>query len=134
MSDVFLGLGSNLGDRRGNIVQALNRLKQCGISVERVSTIIETAPQGGPPQSPYLNAVIKGQTDLRPELLLKTVKDIERELGRTPSVRNGPRIIDIDILLYDDIKINTDDLTIPHPRMKERSFVMIPLSEIMDTT
>jgi 2-amino-4-hydroxy-6-hydroxymethyldihydropteridine diphosphokinase len=130
---VFLGLGSNLGSRRENIHQALNRLQESGVSIQKVSTFIETAPVDIPPepvQGAFINAVAKAITDLSPQELIKTCQMIESELGRVRTVRNGPRTIDIDILLYDDLKINTPELTIPHPRMREREFVMKPLTEI----
>jgi 2-amino-4-hydroxy-6-hydroxymethyldihydropteridine diphosphokinase len=130
---VFLGLGSNLGSRGENIHLALNRLQESGISIQKVSTFIETTPVDVPPepaQGSYINAVAKAITELSPQELLKTCQMIESELGRVHTIRNGPRPIDIDILVYDDLKINTPELTIPHPRMREREFVMKPLREI----
>ena len=126
---VYLGLGSNLGERRANIQNAIVALKNY-IQIDQISTIIETDPVGGPPQGKFLNAVLKGQTNLSAEELLDTVKAIETNLGRTATVKDGPRVIDIDILLYDQFKIETPKLTIPHPRMLERDFVMTPLKEI----
>ncbi|OGX38538.1 MAG: 2-amino-4-hydroxy-6-hydroxymethyldihydropteridine diphosphokinase [Omnitrophica WOR_2 bacterium RIFCSPHIGHO2_02_FULL_52_10] len=131
MAIIFLGLGSNLGDRKKNIARAVDLLSAKGISVLRCSTLIETDPVGGPPgQGRFLNGVLKAETDLSPEELLQCLKEIERQLGRTKTVRNGPRIIDLDILLYDNLTLNTPGLALPHPRMLERSFVMAPLSEI----
>ncbi|MFA5259791.1 MAG: 2-amino-4-hydroxy-6-hydroxymethyldihydropteridine diphosphokinase [Candidatus Omnitrophota bacterium] len=130
MATVFLGVGSNLGDRRKTIEQALKTLTEKGMIIIRVSSIIETEPEGGPPQGKFLNSVVQIETQLSPGELLQCVKTIEQALGRTPSVRNGPRIIDIDILLYDDIECHSPGLDIPHPRMTSRSFVMIPLAEI----
>jgi 2-amino-4-hydroxy-6-hydroxymethyldihydropteridine diphosphokinase len=130
---VFLGLGSNLGSRRENIHQALNLLQEQGVSIQKVSTFIETAPVDVPPEPPqaeYINAVAKVITDLSPQELLKTCLMIEAELGRVRTLRHGPRLIDIDILLYDDLKIDTPELIVPHPRMYERDFVMRPLREI----
>jgi 2-amino-4-hydroxy-6-hydroxymethyldihydropteridine diphosphokinase len=130
---VYLGLGSNLGSRRENIHQALNHLQEKGVSIQKVSTFIETAPVDVPPQpvqGDYVNAVAKAITDLSPQELLKTCLTIESELGRVRSVKNGPRLIDIDILLYDDLKIDSPDLVVPHPRMHERDFVLRPLREI----
>ena len=130
MPVVYLGLGSNLGDRERNISLAMDQLKQRDIHILKQSTIIETEPVGGPPQDKFLNAVIMAETSLTPFELLKTIKDIETNLGRTKTIRNGPRTIDIDILLYQNVMINTSELAIPHPRMSQREFVMIPLKEI----
>ena len=130
MAIVYLGLGSNLGNRENNIRLALEQLKQCQIAVQKISSIIETEPVGGLRQDKFLNAVCEAQTPLTPFDLIKTLKSIETNLGRTPTVRNGPRPIDIDILLYNNVMINTSELAIPHPRMTKRDFVMIPLQEI----
>ncbi len=127
---IYLALGSNMGDRKRNIDLALRKLEGIGVKIEKISSLIETDPAGGPPQGKYLNAVLRATTELSPEKLLIKTKVIEQKLGRTPTVRNGPRPIDIDILLYDDIALSTPELTIPHPRMRERDFVMNPLSEI----
>ncbi len=133
MSIAYLALGSNLGDRMGFIHQALYELKEQGINILKVSTIIETNPVGGPEQSKYLNAVIKIKTDLLPEELLFIINTIEKKLGRLRVIVNGPRKIDIDILLVDDIKLVSRKLIIPHPRMLERAFVIEPLKEIEPT-
>ena len=131
MTTVYLGLGSNLGDRSGNLNSALTELSKKGVRVLRVSEFIETDPVGGPPQGKYLNGVLKGETDLVPEELLAAIKDIERRLGRKKErIRNAPRPIDIDILFYGERNIQTADLQIPHPRLFERDFVLDPLKEI----
>lgn len=130
MATVFLGLGSNLGQREDNIRQAILQLDDKGIHPTRVATLIETAPVGGPPQDSYMNTVMQGETTLEPTALLDVCLAIEQKLGRVRTVPNGPRTIDIDILLYDSITIDTKHLTIPHPRMWERSFVLDPLQEI----
>jgi len=130
MSIAYLALGSNLGDRESYIKNALRELKGHGLKILKASTIVETDPVGGPLQRKYLNAVIKVQTSLSPEELLITVNGIEKKLGRIREIVNGPRVIDIDILLYDDIKLVSLRLVIPHPRMLERQFVLIPLKEI----
>jgi len=127
---VFLGLGSNLGDRKVNLEAALEELKRNGISVLKTSSFMETDPVGGPKQPKFLNAVAKVQTSLSAEALLQTALAIEQKLGRVRCEKNGPRTIDIDILLYDNAVIKTPTLTIPHPRMWEREFVMGPLKEI----
>jgi 2-amino-4-hydroxy-6-hydroxymethyldihydropteridine diphosphokinase len=130
MPVVFLGLGSNLGDRRKNILDAALRLKDKGVDPVKLSSMIETAPVGGPPQGLFINAVLKARTCLTPPELLRVVLAVEAGLGRVRTVRNGPRQIDIDILLYDDRKINSPTLVIPHPRMHERDFVMRPFREV----
>ena len=131
MSEIYLALGSNLGDRQHNLNEAVNQLKEHNIQLITASSIIETDPIGGPEsQGKFLNQVVQAQTQLSPHELLKTCKKIEQNMGREKTVRNGPRIIDIDILLYDNIRINSEELTIPHPRMWEREFVLKPLREI----
>ena len=130
MAEVYLGLGSNLGDREEMIRRALAALPGHGVAVRRVSSVIETAPVGGPPQGRFLNAVVLVETGHDPLALLGHLKEIEAALGRIPSERFGPRAIDIDILLYDRCALSTPTLTIPHPRMWERDFVMIPLREL----
>ena len=129
MSIVYLALGSNLGERLRYIQKAVDELKARGVKVLKLSTIIETDPIGGPVQGKYLNAVLKASTIHSPEELHVITQAIERKLGRVKKIVNGPRVIDIDILLYDDIKLITPRLLIPHPRMLERSFVMRPLKE-----
>jgi len=127
----YIGLGSNLGDRLVNINKAIEYLKENqDITVEKVSSIIETEPQGGPPQGKFLNAVVKIKTSLAPQDLLRFLQDIEAKLGRTRLIRNGPRTIDLDILLYDNKVIDEPNLEVPHPRMFERDFVLKPLLEI----
>ena len=130
MSIAYLALGSNLGDRRGLIHRALQELKEQGLDILKISTIIETTPVGGPEQPKYLNAAVKVKTSHTPEELLLTINKIEKRLGRKREIVNGPRVIDIDILLYDDIKLISRRLIIPHPRMLERTFVTQPLEEI----
>ena len=134
MSIVYLALGSNLGDRLGYIQKALVELRGSGLKNIQMSSIIETDPVGGPVQGKYLNAVLKASTSHSPEEIHVMTQVIENKLGRIRKVINGPRVIDIDILLYDDIKLITRKLIIPHPRMFERNFVMRPLKEIAPTT
>jgi 2-amino-4-hydroxy-6-hydroxymethyldihydropteridine diphosphokinase len=127
----FFGLGSNLGDRAENIKEALRRLDEIpGIEIEKTSSMYETEPVGLVEQPDFINAVAEGKTSLSPEDLLKAVMQVEKGMGRVRTLRWGPRIIDIDILIYDDVSVNTPELVIPHPRMQERAFVMIPLCEI----
>ncbi len=130
MPVVYLGLGSNLGDRAKNIDEAVYLLNQSGVVITRLSSIIETDPVGGPPQGLFLNAALKAQTKLAPLDLLRVINAIEARLGRVRAISNGPRTIDIDILRYDDLVLNTPELVIPHPRMQDREFVMRPLREI----
>lgn len=131
----YLSLGSNLGDRHATMQSALLLLgKQAG-TVDRVSSAIETEPWGFKSANKFLNMCVRITTTLSPEQLLATTKDIELQLGRTTKSVNGQyhdRPIDIDILTYDDLHINTPSLTLPHPHMHERDFVMIPLREILD--
>ena len=131
MKKVYIGVGSNLGNRKGNITSAIKKIKGAdGIRVTKVSSFIETEPEGGPPQGNFLNGAIEINTDLSPHQLLKKLKRIEKELGRVKTVKNGPRPIDLDILVYGKEKINTPRLKIPHPRMHKRGFVMRPLKEL----
>ena len=129
MTIAYLCLGSNLGDREENLCQALALLSP-KIAVEKVSAIYETEPVGYKEQPLFLNLVCRIATDLPPDELLCFVKDIETEMGRIPSFPNAPRIIDIDILLYGDTIMQTQNLTIPHPHLKDRAFVLIPLAGI----
>ncbi len=130
MAIVYLALGSNLGDRLSYFKKAVALLEEGHVKVRRHSTVIETDPVDAPPQAKYLNGVLKVETDLSPEDLLVLTQSIEHKLGRVRQVFHGPRVIDIDILLYDDIKLVSRKLIIPHPHMFERSFVMKPLKEI----
>jgi 2-amino-4-hydroxy-6-hydroxymethyldihydropteridine diphosphokinase len=130
MSTVYLALGSNLGDRLLYIQKAIKELKACGLTVSALSTVIETDPVGGVAQDKFLNAVLKVRSPYSPEELHVITQSIEHKLGRVKKDINGPRVIDIDILLFDDIKLTTSRLLIPHPRMLERPFVMKPLEEI----
>lgn len=132
METAFVAFGSNLGDRQHNIDSAIKLLKSdSDVDILKVSSIIETNPVGGPAgQNLFLNGVLKINTTLDPYDLLNLLNKIEKQLGRVRNVKNGPRTIDLDILLYGDIKIDTAKLTIPHPRMQEREFVMQPLYEI----
>lgn len=131
MPTVYLGLGSNLGDRRTNLLSALESLDRSGVKVLRVSDFIETDPVGGPPQGLFLNAVTKVETVFSPRGLLDIIHQIEASLGRVRTIQDGPRVIDIDILLYDQIILNDPDLIIPHPRMESRDFVMRPLKQLL---
>lgn len=126
---IYLGLGSNLGNRRSILDGATAALPPAA-RVLRRSPIYETAPWGYTAQPSFLNQVIEAETDLVPSKLLSELKQIERDLGRQPRFRNGPREIDIDILLYDDLVVNEGSLQIPHPRLQERAFILAPLADL----
>lgn len=126
---VYLALGSNLGNRKENLKEAIAALSP-QLDVKAKSHVYETPPWGYENQQKFYNQVLKAQTYLEPEPLLKHLKRLETALGRKVSFQNGPRLIDIDILLYDDLVLNTPLLTIPHPRMHERAFVLLPMMDI----
>lgn len=126
MTVAYVALGSNLGDRRVHLRGAVGALPD----VQRVSSVYETAPVGGPEQGPYLNCVVELDTDLDPHELLAACQAAEQAAGRQRDVRWGPRTLDADVLIYDDLELDTPDLVIPHPRMNERRFVLAPLSDL----
>ena len=126
---VFIGIGTNLGDRRKNIEDALRNLGSF-INIRKVSSTYETEPVDYEDQGWFLNLVVCGTTELSPEDLLAKLKETESLMGRTPTFEKGPRVIDLDILLYSDLVFRAADLTIPHPEMHKRSFVLTPLREI----
>ena len=126
---VALGLGSNLGDRQANIARALALLREV-IHMQRISPVYETSPVGFAQQPDFLNCACVGRTRLAPRELRAAIAGIERRVGRAASFPMGPRAIDIDILLYDDLVLRDEALTIPHPRMRERGFVLAPLRDI----
>ena len=132
MSRVFIGIGSNQGERLAQISSAARAIGALeGVRLRRMATIIETAPAGGPPQDPYLNTVIEVDASLSPRELLTALKGVELALGRTASgERWGPRPIDLDVLLYDDRVVEEPDLKIPHERMHQRRFVLEPLMQL----
>jgi len=125
----YLGLGSNVGDRMSFLTQAISRLAREGI-VRKISSVHETPPWGKTDQPAFLNACVEFQTSQSPEDLLELLKQIETELGRKEHERWGPREIDIDVLFYGDEQISSQRLTIPHPLLHERAFVLVPLAEI----
>lgn len=126
---VYLGLGGNLGNREENLKQALQNLNRFG-KVEEVSSCFETEPVGYVDQPDFLNLVCRMTSELSPHELLRALKSLEEEMGRRASFRNAPRPIDVDILLFDDLVVETPELIIPHPRIHERAFVLAPLAEI----
>ncbi len=132
MIESFIGIGSNVGDRTQFVRRAVEALNSAaGIEVTATSSLYETSPIGGPPQRSYVNMVIRVRTSLDHRDLLQLCQEIEQKLGREESdIRWGPRVVDLDLLLFDNTKISEPDLEIPHPRMTQRRFVLIPLLEI----
>ncbi len=126
----FLGLGSNLGDKRKNLAQALDLLRRHGVRILRSSAVYRSEPVGNSDQPWFYNQAVEIRTALHPKSVLKTIKKIEAQLGRTQTVLNGPRLIDIDILLAENSIIRSGNLVIPHPRLEKRNFVLVPLEEI----
>ena len=127
----YLGIGSNLGERLGYLQLAVDHLAGAdGVTVVGVSPVYETAPVGGPEQPDYLNAVIAVDTTLTPHDLLRVAHSIEAEAERVRTVRWGPRTLDVDVLLVGDERVDDPDLVIPHPRMAERAFVVVPLADL----
>jgi len=129
MHIIFLALGTNLGDRSAALQAALRGLPPAIQQVEQ-STVYETPPWGLAEQPPFLNMVVRGGTLLNPHELLEYLKKLETRLGRLPSVRWGPRLIDIDILFYDDLVLRSPELSVPHPHLQERAFVLVPLMDL----
>lgn len=132
MTIAHIGIGSNVGSRTEFCRRAIDELRiHPNIEVEAVSSLYETSPIGGPPQRSYVNVVIQTDVSLEPRALLDACKEIEHRLGREPNdIRWGPRVVDLDILTFGDKKIVEADLEIPHPRMTQRRFVLVPLLEI----
>jgi len=130
MPRVFVGLGANVGDREQNLLAARRGLEDRGFRVTAMSSLYHTEPVDAPPQEWFLNAVAGGETALSPEALLRACLDTERKLGRVRDVPRGPRTIDLDLLLYGDVVREGPGLVVPHPRMHERRFVLVPLAEI----
>jgi 2-amino-4-hydroxy-6-hydroxymethyldihydropteridine diphosphokinase len=130
-SFAFLGLGSNLGDRLTLLQQAVDALDaDTRTRVEAVSTVYETEPVGGPEQEPFLNIAARVATRRSPRSLLRLCQSVEQELGRVRIVRWGPRTVDVDILLFGDVVVERPELQIPHPRLRERAFALVPLIEV----
>jgi 2-amino-4-hydroxy-6-hydroxymethyldihydropteridine diphosphokinase len=127
---VYLGLGSNIGDREANLHAAIERLPEAGVRVLRVSPIYETEPVEYTAQAWFLNLVVEGETDVFPMQLLSRTARLERELGRIRTIAKGPRTIDIDILFYARAVVKTARLEIPHRRIAERRFVLVPLADL----
>jgi 2-amino-4-hydroxy-6-hydroxymethyldihydropteridine diphosphokinase len=130
MKTIYLSLGSNVGSRDQNIARAIGAMSARGLRIVRQSSLFVTEPVDIPTQSWFLNCAVEAETDLMPRQLLHVLQEIEHALGRRRLVRRGPRVIDIDILLYGSNIIRSPDLEVPHPRMTERRFVLVPLREI----
>lgn len=130
MKTIYLSLGSNVGDREQNLARAIEGLAPCGVSVTRRSSLYATEPVDLPTQNWFLNCVVEAETDRMPRQLLHTLQELELSLGRRRLVCRGPRIIDIDILLYGSSVIRMPELEIPHPRMAGRRFVLVPMREL----
>jgi 2-amino-4-hydroxy-6-hydroxymethyldihydropteridine diphosphokinase len=129
MPQVYLGLGSNLGDRSANLYTGIQLLGEALTDIA-ISSVYQTEPVGVRDQPAFLNLVLCGRTTLSPHPLLDFVKQVERRVGRTPTFRWGPRVLDVDILLYDDEVVADPDLIIPHRELKHRAFVLVPLHEL----
>jgi len=126
---VFIGLGTNVGDRCAYLTAALAALGSL-VTIHQCSSVYETEPLGYGSQPWFLNMVVKATTLHQPQQLLQELKALEQRMGRTPTFRNGPRCIDLDLLLFDDLVLRDHDLTLPHPRIHERKFVLVPMCEI----
>jgi 2-amino-4-hydroxy-6-hydroxymethyldihydropteridine diphosphokinase len=133
MRTVYLALGSNIGDREKNLHDAIRLLSESGIRIAKISSIYETEPVDYLDQPWFLNAVLEAQTDLPAAQLLGTLRNIESQMGSKKPFANGPRLIDLDILVFGNETIATPDLQVPHPRMLLRNFVLVPLAEIAPT-
>ena len=130
MNKVWIALGSNMGEGRKNLDLAIKMMNERGVSVKKVSTYIETEPYGYTEQDNFVNAVCIAETKLNPRELLETLLKIELEMGRVRIIKWGPRSIDLDILFYEDLIIDEEDLKVPHIEIQKRSFVLEPMNEI----
>ncbi|MCA9728073.1 MAG: 2-amino-4-hydroxy-6-hydroxymethyldihydropteridine diphosphokinase [Candidatus Eisenbacteria bacterium] len=130
MKHVWIALGSNLGDRADLLARAVALLAEAGVSPLAVSHLYETLPEHGRDEPLYINAVVHAETPLEPRALLQLLQQVERRLGRSPVERSGPRTCDLDLLAVDDLRAEEPDLTLPHPRLHHRPFVLVPLCEL----
>ena len=130
MPEVLVALGSNVGDRERNLAEGLARLERAGFVLAARSALYLTEPVDLLPQGWFVNAAVRGATELAPLDLLRRCLDIERELGRVRERHHGPRTLDLDLLLYGDLVMDTPELTLPHPRLHERRFVLAPLADV----
>lgn len=131
MDSIVISLGSNVGDRHANIVKAKKLLEDREVKVEKASSIYESEPVGFTGQDEFLNQILVVETSQKPKELLETCLGVERTMGRIRTVKNGPRLIDIDLLFYRDEIISEETLLLPHPRIAERRFILLPLSEVL---
>jgi 2-amino-4-hydroxy-6-hydroxymethyldihydropteridine diphosphokinase len=127
---VYIAMGSNVGDRAAMLARAVDQMHRAGLRVLRQSSLYATQPVGGPPQAWFLNAVVEVETDWMPLRLLHALQKIERSLGRRRSVTRGPRTLDLDVLFYGSSIIRSRELEVPHPRLPQRRFVLVPLAEL----
>ncbi len=127
---VYICIGSNLGDREAQCLRAVELLERAGLRLLKTSRIYMTEPWGLTEQPPFANMAVEAETSLSPQELLAALKDIERRMGRSPGPRWGPRVVDLDIIFYDSLVLDTPGLQIPHPLVQERRFVLEPLAEI----
>jgi 2-amino-4-hydroxy-6-hydroxymethyldihydropteridine diphosphokinase len=127
---VYIGLGSNVGDRAAMLARATEEMKRAGLRVLRRSSLYETEPVGGPPQPWFLNAVVEAETELTPQRVLHALQEIEQAMGRQRSVACGPRTLDLDILFDGESVMRSGELEVPHPRLAQRRFVLAPLAEL----
>jgi 2-amino-4-hydroxy-6-hydroxymethyldihydropteridine diphosphokinase len=130
MKTVYIGLGSNVGDRAATIERGMDALNDAGVRIVKKSSLYETEPVDAPPQQWFLNAVVEAQTELMPQQLLRAIGKIEKAFGRQRIVQRGPRTLDLDILLYGSSVVHARELEVPHPRLPLRQFVLVPLVEI----
>jgi 2-amino-4-hydroxy-6-hydroxymethyldihydropteridine diphosphokinase len=130
MAIIYIGIGSNLGDKEGNCKTAIERLSKNGIAVKKISSPYRTKPWGVEDQPDFVNMAVKAETSINPSELLTILKAIEKDMGRQDGVHWGPRLIDLDLLFYDDLVFSCDELAIPHPLLHEREFVLLPMTEI----
>jgi 2-amino-4-hydroxy-6-hydroxymethyldihydropteridine diphosphokinase len=132
-AEAYIALGSNMGDREQLLMSAIGLIDaHPDIEVSKVSGMYETDPVGYTDQPPFLNMTVAVTTNLSPLSLLRQLLALEQQLGRVRQIRWGPRTIDLDLLLYDNVRMDQEELTLPHPRMMERSFVLVPLNDVMD--
>jgi 2-amino-4-hydroxy-6-hydroxymethyldihydropteridine diphosphokinase len=130
MATVYLGLGSNLGDRAAHLRAAVAALRAGGVRIDGLSRIYESPPMGPIEQGPFLNAAVRGETDLSPHELLQLALAVEAAAGRVREVRWGPRTLDVDVLWYSGVQLDEPGLTVPHPGLAERAFVLRPLADL----
>ncbi|HTQ95248.1 MAG TPA: 2-amino-4-hydroxy-6-hydroxymethyldihydropteridine diphosphokinase [Candidatus Acidoferrum sp.] len=133
MATVYLALGSNIGDREKNLREAIRLLREAGLQITKISSFYETEPVDYLDQPWFLNGALEAQTEFPPTQLLTSLRAIESQMGSKKAFVKGPRLIDLDILLYGDATIKTPELQVPHPRMLQRNFVLVPLAEIAPT-